>query len=93
MDNALVLSSGISDRAGHLFGGNFAALQACGRVAFKGEKVLNAKCLARHGAGFNHAVWQPESRFWELQGIETTLFAGVGLLLIAFAAWRLLSSD
>jgi hypothetical protein len=93
MNNSLVLSSGISNRAGHLFGGNFAALQACGRVAFKGEKVLNAKCLARHGAGFNHAVWQPESRFWEFQGIETGLFSGVALLLIAFAAWRVLRTD
>jgi hypothetical protein len=88
-----VLSSGMSDRAGHLFGGNFAALQACGRVAFKGAKELNANCLARHGAGYNHAVWQPNSRFWEFQGIETTLFAGLGLLLIAFAAWRVLASD
>lgn len=93
LGNALVLSSGISDRAGHLFGGNFAALQACGRVSFKGTKVLNAKCLAHHGAGYNHAVWQPENRFWEIQGIETALFAGVGLLLVAFAAWRLLRTD
>jgi hypothetical protein len=93
LNNDWVLSSGVSDRAGHLFGGDFAALQACGRVAFKGAKVLNAKCLARHGAGYNHAVWQPDSRFWEFQGIESTLFAGAGLLLIAFAAWRLLRAD
>jgi hypothetical protein len=88
-----VLSSGISDRAGHLFGGNFTVLQACGRVGLNGTKMLNGKCLARHGAGYNHAVWQPAGRFWEFQGIETALFAGVGLLLIAFAAWRLLNSD
>jgi hypothetical protein len=93
LNNDWVLSSGMSDRAGHAFGGNFGILQACGRVAFKGQKVLNAKCLARHGAGYNHAVWQPSSRFWEFQGIETALFAGVGFLLIAFAAWRLLASD
>jgi hypothetical protein len=93
LNNDWVLSSGVSNRAGHLFGGSFAALQACGRIAFKGEKVLNAKCLARHGAGYNHAVWQPDSRFWEFQGIETALFAGLGLLLIAFAAWRVLASD
>jgi hypothetical protein len=93
LNNDWVLSSGISDRAGHLFGGNFEILQACGRVSFKGTKALNGQCLARHGAGYNHAVWQPASRFWEFQGIETALFAGVGLLLIAFAAWRVLSSD
>ena len=34
-----------------------------------------------------HAVYQPASRFWLLQGIETGLFAGVGVVLILFAAW------
>ncbi len=34
-----------------------------------------------------HTVFQPASRFWELQGIETALFGGTALLLIAFAAW------
>jgi hypothetical protein len=90
LNNDWVLASGISDKAGHLFTGNFAA---CGQLSFKGGTELNAKCLARHGAGYNHAVWQPGSHFWDIQGIETALFAGVGLLLIAFAAWRLLSSD
>jgi len=93
LNNDWVLASGPSDKAGHLFGGDFGALQACGHVAFKGAKVLNAKCLVRHGAGYNHAVWQPDSRFWQFQGIETALFAGLGLLLIAFAAWRVLASD
>jgi hypothetical protein len=45
--------------------------------------------MARHGAGYSHVVWQPASRFWEFQGIETALFGGVALLLIAFAAWWL----
>jgi hypothetical protein len=88
-----VLSSGMSDSAGHPFTAGFAAVQACGRAGFKGGKTLNAQCLAQHGGGYNHAVWQPASRFWEFQGIETALFAGVGLLLIAFAAWRVLGSD
>jgi hypothetical protein len=34
-----------------------------------------------------HAVYQPASDFWPLQGLETALFAGVALMLIAFAAW------
>jgi hypothetical protein len=93
LNNAWVLSSGLSDRAGHLFNGNFAALQACGRIGYRGDKLLNANCLARHGAGFSHAVWQPDSRFWEFQGIETALFGGIALLLIAFAARRVLTSD
>ena len=40
-----------------------------------------------------HAVYQPQSHFWPLQLTETALFAGVGLLLISFAAWRVLTSD
>jgi ABC-type transport system involved in multi-copper enzyme maturation permease subunit len=40
-----------------------------------------------------HAVYQPVSHFWPLQLTETALFAGLALLLIAFAAWRVLGSD
>jgi hypothetical protein len=47
----------------------------------------SSKCLAERGEGFVHAVYQPASHFWALQGIETALFAGVGIALIAFAAW------
>jgi hypothetical protein len=93
LNNAWVLRSGPSDKAGHPFNGGYAAFQACGRVAYKGSKVLNAHCLARHGAGFNTLVYQPSSRFWEFQGIEAALFGGLALLLIAFAAWRVLRTD
>ncbi len=34
-----------------------------------------------------HAVYEPASRFWLLQGIETALFGGIALVLILFAAW------
>jgi hypothetical protein len=33
------------------------------------------------------AVYHPESHFWPLQLMETALFGGVALALIAFAAW------
>lgn len=90
LDNAWVLYSGLSDRAGHPFSGGYAVLQACGRVVYKGSKALNAHCLARHGAGFNTAVYQPASRFWEFQGIETALFAGLAILLLGLAVALLL---
>jgi hypothetical protein len=38
-------------------------------------------------SGFMHAVYQPASHFWPIQGIETALFAGAALALLAFAAW------
>lgn len=93
LERAWILWSGLTDRAGRPFTGGYATLQACGRVTYKGDKALNPHCLARHGAGFSTAVYQPASRFWEFQAIETALFAGLGLLLIAFAAWRVLGSD
>ena len=78
---------------GYPFVGTPGVFQNCAKVGPEGFKRLNEACMARHGAGFTHAVYQPASRFWEFQGIETALFAGVGLLLIAFAAWRVLASD
>ncbi|HZP72376.1 MAG TPA: hypothetical protein VFA97_03260 [Gaiellaceae bacterium] len=49
-------------------------------------------CMASLG-GHVHALFEPASRFWALQGIETALFAGVGVTLIAFAGWWTLRSE
>ncbi len=84
-----VISSGPSDRFGRPFGGGFTALEHCATVAGQNIKTLDPACLARHGAGYNHAVYQPASRFWELQGIEAAIFSGVALTLLVFAAWWL----
>jgi hypothetical protein len=40
-----------------------------------------------------HATYQLVSHFWPLQLTETAHFAGLALVLIAFAAWRVLASD
>jgi hypothetical protein len=94
LDRAWILFQGPSNRSGVPFSGSFQLLQQCGAaVKGGGLKVVDQACLARHGAGFNHAVYQPASRFWEFQGIETALFGGIAILLIAFAAWRVLASD
>ena len=47
----------------------------------------NVTCLAHKGGAYAHAVYQPASRFWVFQGIETALFGGVAVALILFAAW------
>jgi hypothetical protein len=91
--NAWMLDSGMSDRAGHPFRPGFAILQSCARGVGAGMKAVDSHCLARHGGGYSYAVWQPASRFWEFQGIEFALFSGAALLLIAFAAWRVLRTD
>jgi hypothetical protein len=79
--NADVMSM-VGTISGHrvLGGGNF----------FGGTVKLAAPNL-RHAVF--HATYQPESHYWPLQLTETALFAGIGLVLIAFAAWRVLSSD
>ena len=33
------------------------------------------------------AIYHPASHFWSLQIIETALFGGIALALLAFAAW------
>ena len=54
---------------------------------FLRDCVSPTRCLAHKGDGYMHAVYQPASRFWLFQGIETALFGGVALALILFAAW------
>jgi hypothetical protein len=93
LSHALVVREGPSDKAGHFFTGSSSAFQSCAKTGPKGDMTLDPRCMARHGAGFTHALYQPASRFWEFQGIETALFGGIALLLIAFAAWRVLASD
>jgi hypothetical protein len=80
--NAWVISEGPSDRLGHAAQPVF----SCARLGVH-SKIVDPNCLAAHGVGFTHAVYEPASRFWLLQGIETSMFAGAALALIALAAW------
>jgi hypothetical protein len=34
-----------------------------------------------------HAVYHPASHFWALQAIETAIFGGLALAMLALAAW------
>jgi hypothetical protein len=93
LSHAWILKEGPSDRAGHLFKGSSAVFSDCAKSGPKGAKSLDPACMARHGAGFTHVLYQPASRFWEFQGIETALFGGIALLFMAFATWRILRTD
>jgi hypothetical protein len=37
--------------------------------------------------GYMHAVYHPASHFWALQAIETAIFGGLALAMLALAAW------
>jgi hypothetical protein len=83
LDRAWVLNEYPSDKHGHAV----ALLRSPCAHAIGNHVRVNAKCLADQGGQYIHAIYQPASRFWAFQGIETALFGGVALALIAFAAW------
>lgn len=93
INQAWVITEGPSDKAGHLFSGSSLVLQTCARQGPNGDKGLSPTCMARYGAGFTHLLYQPGSRFWEIQGLEFALFGGLAALLVAFATWRILRTD
>jgi hypothetical protein len=84
---AWVLELRPSDRFGHAIAGPHNPLRACGNeiAPGKGVKVVDPSCLPADL--YNHAIYQPASRFWLFQGIETALFGGLAVALILFAAW------
>jgi hypothetical protein len=87
LNNAWVLSEEPSDKFGHPFPNSFRALNSCVRTVNDHMGAINPACLAKQGLAYTHAVYQPASRFWLFQGIETALFGGLALGLILFAAW------
>jgi hypothetical protein len=88
LNSAWVLSEGPSDKLGHTFLPQIVgAAQSCIRTANDHTRAVDPACLSKQGLGYFHAVYQPASRFWLFQGIETALFGGVAVGLILFAAW------
>jgi hypothetical protein len=83
LQHAWILDQYPSDSAGRRVRIPF---DLCGPPPVGGGKPDIGNCFASHGY-YMHFTYQPASRFWALQGIETALFAGVALVLLAFAAW------
>lgn len=88
LNRDIVLSEHLVDAAGRRFTATPRIVAACSPLRGGGAGSVDG-CLQRHGAAFLQAIYQPAGRFWLFQGIETTLFAGVGLTLIALAAFWL----
>jgi hypothetical protein len=78
--HAWVLSEYPSDKAGRLV-----AVPCAGLRGRSGSHTVHI-CVPK-AVGHMHAVFEPASRFWARQIRETALFGGVGLLLLALAAW------
>jgi hypothetical protein len=90
IDKAWILELRPSDHSGHPIAAPFgpptlSPRPACQGAIEKGVQAVDPSCLPANL--YNHAVYQPASRFWLFQGYETALFAGTALVLILFAAW------
>lgn len=81
-ESAWILQAAPSDRFGHQLPNADLIVATCAR----GPKTAMAACAHAHGL-YNLAVYQPASRFWLFQGIETAIFGGTALALLAFAVW------
>ena len=81
LDHAWNITSGPSNAGGHLI-----PVDHVMRLCSGGPKQGGLACMRAHHV-YNLAVYQPASRFWALQGIETALFAGLAIALLGFAAW------
>lgn len=86
LNQALVINQFTSDKNGHELassagpcirssGGLFTHTRICGQLHALGTHV------------YMTAVYQPASRFWELQGVEFGIVAGIGTVLVLAAAW------
>jgi hypothetical protein len=79
LDRSWVLSQFPSDRFGHPAEfGPPPCPPGAGKCAMR---------VTSDAPGYMHAIYHPPSHFWPLQLIETGIFGGAALALIAFAAW------
>jgi hypothetical protein len=83
--HAWVITEVPSDRLGNPVRPHLtrAQLETCARTGGNMKSCL----LGTWHAGFTHAVFEPASRFWTMQLVETGLFAATSIVLIGFAAW------
>ena len=65
---------------------------AAGRFIKGGQTLclqpMPAECVSEYGRGaYNREIFQPASRYWLLLGIESLLFVGMAVVLVAGAIW------
>ena len=95
-----VYTNGVRDAAGQLVQSNSEISCAAGGVApvdpgggpVGAVPVPGGPCGNNLGLGpgaYNWELYQPGSRFWEFQGIETGIFVGLAAALVFLAVWRL----
>jgi hypothetical protein len=81
LSRSWLISEYPSDRLGR----HVHMVTVCAHVQ-RGTKVVDPGCLVKQRPDFMHAVFEPASRFWLMQGVETALFCAAAAVLLAFAA-------
>ena len=87
LGHAWNIVSGPSDAHGHPLPIQAVAPCMSGRASASAKGGIQS-CLDAHHI-YNIAVYQPASRFWLFQGIEASIFAGLGAALLIAAIWWL----
>ena len=89
-----LISQGLVDPHGHFINGGLVPsdLPAACRSGLAVDKGSLVPCLSSHGF-MNQFIFQPASRFWAFQGIESALFVVLAAGLIGISYWRVLGRD
>lgn len=87
LNQALVINQFVSDKHGHQLAGSAGPCIRTPGALFSHTSRCVQPLAARGAHVYTTALYQPASRFWELQGLEFGIVAGTGTLLILAAAW------
>ncbi|HWB21706.1 MAG TPA: hypothetical protein VG652_02325 [Gaiellaceae bacterium] len=89
LNQALVINQFISDKSGHRIaaavGPCISSSSSSGLLTQTQHVCAQPQALGAHV--YMTAIYQPASRFWELQGVESGIVAGLGALLVLLAGW------
>jgi len=84
--SAWILDQSYRDHLGHQVG-IVDIMRLCGVSIDHGQGAhIVPTCLAHHGI-VNAITYQPADRFWLFQGIESAIFLGLTLCLVALTVW------
>lgn len=89
LNQALVINQFISDKNGHRIAD---AVGPCANPSSSSGLLAHTErlCAQPHALGahiYMTAIYQPASRFWQIQGVEFGIVAGIGALLVLLAGW------
>ncbi len=82
--SAYVMTNSYTDASGHPI--SFGTMVKACQTTHGHETGVRLSCLAAKGYQFA-TTYQPDSRFWPIQGIETAILVGVAVILLGIAAW------